>query len=264
MSRALTETERILGPRPEMTLVVEDDRVVEIWVAGRAPRIAIRDYDWGRTDPAPAFDREGFPYSDIHWSGPAWALGLSLYPPEKETPMAQPDLTHIPLDQISVSKLNMRHGRKKPDVSNILPSIREKGIRQTLLVRREGDGFGVIAGRRRYFALLEIAKETGTNPLVPCAVMSEEDAASAIEASIIENVARLPATEMEQYVAFKKLADEGKPPADIATFFGVTELLVRRVLALAGLSAPIRKLYAEDEIDRETIRALTLATPAHG
>ena len=176
--------------------------------------------------------------------------------------MAQPDLTHIPLDQLSVSKLNMRHGRKKPDVSDILPSIREKGIRQTLLVRREGDGYGVIAGRRRYFALLELAKESGTNPLVPCAVMPEEDAASAIEASIIENVARLPATEMEQYVAFRKLADEGKAPEDIATFFGVTELLVRRVLALAGLAAPIRKLYAEDEIDGETIRALTLATPA--
>ena len=34
------------------------------------------------------------------------------------------------------------------------------------------------------------------------------------------------------------------------------------MLALAGLAAPIRKLYAADEIDRETIRALTLATPA--
>lgn len=262
MSRALSESECILGPRPNMTLVVEDGRVVEIWVAGRAPRIAIRDYDWGRTDPAPAFDLEGFPYSDIHWSGPAWALGLSLYPPEKETPMAQPELKHIPLDQMSVSKLNMRHGRKKPDVSDILPSIREKGIRQTLLVRREGNGYGVIAGRRRYFALHELAKDAGNNPLVPCAIMSEEDAASAIEASIIENVARLPATEMEQYVAFRKLSDEGKQPADIAAFFGVTELLVRRVLALAGLAASIRKLYAEDEIDRETIRALTLATPA--
>jgi ParB family transcriptional regulator, chromosome partitioning protein len=262
MSRSLSESERILGPRPQITLVVEDDRVVEIWVAGRTPRIAIRDYDWGRTDPAPAFDGEGFPYSNIHWSGPAWALGLSLYPPEKEPLMAQPELTHIPLDQLSVSKLNMRHGRKKPDVSDILPSIREKGIRQTLLVRREGETYGVIAGRRRYFALLELAKETGTNPLVPCAVMSERDAASAIEASIIENVARMPATEMEQYVAFRKLADEGKPPEDIASFFGVTELLVRRVLALAGLAAPIRKLYAEDEIDRETIRALTLAPPA--
>jgi len=154
--------------------------------------------------------------------------------------MSQPDLIHLPLSALGISKLNMRHGRKAPDVSDILPSIREKGVRQTLLVRREGEG----------------------DPLVPCAVMSEADAASAIEASIIENVARLPATEMEQYTAFRKLHDESRTVEEIAAFFGVTELNVRRVLALASLSAPIRKLYAEEEIDRETVRALTLATPA--
>ncbi len=176
--------------------------------------------------------------------------------------MSQPDLIHIELSKLSISKLNMRHGRKAPDVSDILPSIREKGIRQTLLVRREADGFGIVAGRRRFFALQQIAKESGTDPLVPCAVMAEGDAASAIEASIIENVARLPATEMEQYTAFRKLHDESRTVEEIAVFFGVTELNVRRVLALAALSAPIRKLYAEDEVDRETVRALTLATPA--
>jgi hypothetical protein len=52
--------------------------------------------------------------------------------------MSQPELIHLPLSQLSISKLNMRHGRKAPDVSDILPSIREKGVRQTLLVRREG------------------------------------------------------------------------------------------------------------------------------
>ena len=176
--------------------------------------------------------------------------------------MSQPDLIHLPLSQLGISKLNMRHGRKAPDVSDILSSIREKGIRQTLLVRREGKGYRIVAGRRRFFALQQIAKESGTDPLVPCAVMTEGDAASAIEASIIENVARLPATEMEQYTAFRKLHDEGKPVEEIAAFFGVTELNVRRVLALAALSAPIRKLYADEEIDRETVRALTLATPA--
>jgi ParB family transcriptional regulator, chromosome partitioning protein len=176
--------------------------------------------------------------------------------------MSQPDLIHLPLSALSISKLNMRHGRKAPDVSDILPSIREKGIRQTLLVRREGGGYGIVAGRRRFFALQQIAKESGSDPLVPCAVMSEGDAASAIEASIIENVARLPATEMEQYTAFRKLHDEGRTIEEIAGFFGVTELNVRRVLALAALSAPIRKLYADEEIDRETVRALTLATPA--
>ena len=176
--------------------------------------------------------------------------------------MSQPDLIHIELSKLSISKLNMRHGRKTPDVSDILPSIREKGLRQTLLVRREAGGYGIVAGRRRFFALQQIAKETGTDPLVPCAVMPDGDAASAIEASIIENVARVPATEMEQYTAFRKLHDEGRTVEGIAAFFGVTELNVRRVLALAALSAPIRKLYADEEIDRETVRALTLASPA--
>ena len=257
-ARSLTE---LLGPRPRLTLVIAEAQVAEIWVEGRAPLITIRDYDWGETDPEPSRDGEGFPFTKINWRGPAWALGLSLYPPEKETPMAQPDLKHIPLDELRISKLNMRHGRKKPDVSDILPSIRESGLRQTLLVRREGKYYGVIAGRRRFFALKEIAKETGEIPLVPCAIMTEKDAASAIAASVIENVGHLPATEMEQYEAFKRLHDEGKVVEDIATFFGVTELLVRRVLALASLADPIRKLYAEDELDRETIRALTLATP---
>lgn len=174
--------------------------------------------------------------------------------------MAQPDLKHIPLNQLKVSKLNLRHGRKKPDVSDILPSIRERGIRQTLLVRKEGKGYGIVAGRRRFFALKEIAKETGKVPLIPCAVMPETDAAAAIEASVIENVGRLPASEMEQYTAFKRLSDEGRSIDEIASFFGVTELLVRRVMALASLIAPIRKLYADEEIDRATIRALALAT----
>ncbi|WP_084398933.1 ParB/RepB/Spo0J family partition protein [Henriciella aquimarina] len=260
MSAARSLAER-LGPRPRMTLVIAEAQVAEIWVEGRAPLITIRDYDWGETDPEPSRDGDGFPFTKINWRGPAWALGLSLYPPEKETSMAQPDLKHIPLDALRISKLNMRHGRKKPDVSDILPSIRESGLRQTLLVRREGKYYGVIAGRRRFFALKEIARETGEMPLVPCAIMTEKDAASAIAASVIENVGRLPATEMEQYEAFKRLHDEGKVVEDIATFFGVTELLVRRVLALASLAEPIRKLYAEDELDRETIRALTLATP---
>ena len=258
VARSLTE---LLGPRPRLTLVIAEAQVAEIWVEGRAPLITIRDYDWGETDPEPCRDGDGFPYTKINWRGPAWALGLSLYAPEKETSMAQPDLKHIPLDELRISKLNMRHGRKKPDVSDILPSIRESGLRQTLLVRREGKYFGVIAGRRRFFALKEIAKETGETPLVPCAIMTEKDAASAIAASVIENVGRLPATEMEQYEAFKRLHEEGKAVEDIASFFGVTELLVRRVLALASLVEPIRRLYADDELDRETIRALTLTTP---
>jgi ParB family chromosome partitioning protein len=257
----MSALEHILGPRPRLTLVVEESRVVEIWVDGRAPLIGLHDYDWGETDRHASRDEEGFPFTPINWKGPAWALGLSLYPPEQETnPMAQPALKTIPIEQLHISKLNMRHSRKAPDVSDILPSIRERGIRQTLLVRPEGEGYGVVAGRRRFHALQVIAAETGKSLGVPCAIMEADDDAAAVEASLIENVARLPATEMEQYNAFGKLAHSGRTVEEIAGHFGVTDLKVRRILALANLSSPIRALYAKDDIDPETVRALTLAT----
>jgi hypothetical protein len=47
-------------------------------------------------------------------------------------------LTHIALAQLTESRANMRSGRKPPDIANILPSIRARGIIQTLLVRPNG------------------------------------------------------------------------------------------------------------------------------
>lgn len=81
MSRCLSKLEQLFGPRPVMTLVVEDETIREIWVNGRAPIITVHNYDWRETDPASAFDAEGVAFSKINWRRPAWALGLSLHLP---------------------------------------------------------------------------------------------------------------------------------------------------------------------------------------
>ena len=50
------------------------------------------------------------------------------------------DLKHIAFDDLHISTLNMRHkakGNKPPDISDILPSVKQRGIRQPLLVRPE-------------------------------------------------------------------------------------------------------------------------------
>ena len=39
-------------------------------------------------------------------------------------------IEHIPLERLSVSTLNMRRGRKTPDVSDILPSVMKRGVLQ--------------------------------------------------------------------------------------------------------------------------------------
>lgn len=176
--------------------------------------------------------------------------------------MSRYQLKYLPVDEMRVSKLNMRHGRKPPNTDDIYPSVLKSGVLKPLAVRREGDSWGVVAGRRRLFALRRKQKETGKRQQAPCVVMQPDDDAAAVEASIIENVGVEPPTEMQQYEAFARLAKKGRSVPEIADYFGVDERDVKRILALANLTGGIRKLYAAEEIDASTIRALTLASKA--
>src|SRR3546814_13843636 len=66
-------------------------------------------------------------------------------------------------DKLSVSRTNMRYGKKAPDVSDMLPTVRKRGVIQTLLVRPNcQDGHHeIVAGARRFHAARIVAKETG-------------------------------------------------------------------------------------------------------
>jgi ParB family transcriptional regulator, chromosome partitioning protein len=170
------------------------------------------------------------------------------------------DLMHIPLTELKIAKTNVRFGVKKADFKDLIPSIKERGILQPLLVRPNGQGYEIVAGRRRFLAACELEKEGTAIEAVPCAVMAKGDDATAVEASLIENVAHLPMDEMDQFEAFQRLLKEGRNVAEIAHIFGITELTVKRRLAIANLHPKIRQLYRTEEIDAETLRSLTLAT----
>lgn len=171
-------------------------------------------------------------------------------------------LIFIDQDKLCVSKTNMRYGRKAPDVSDILPTVRKRGVIQTLLVRANGEAghFEIVAGARRYHAALIVASETGEAEPLPCRILAESDDAAAIEASMIENLARLDADEVTQWETFTRLVKEGRELDDIAATFGLPDLTIRRVLALGNLLPRIRSLYAAEKIDRVTVRHLTLAS----
>ncbi|GLI98002.1 ParB/RepB/Spo0J family partition protein [Sphingobium sp. BS19] len=180
-------------------------------------------------------------------------------------------LEFIPLDKLCVSKANMRYARKAPDVSDILPTVRKRGIIQTLVVRPNAlpDHYEILAGARRYHAALIVAGERMESgdaetdagvALLPCAIIEADDDAAAVEASLIENLGRLDPDEVTQWASFVRLVKEGRDVADISATFGLPELTVRRVLALGNLLPRIRALYGAQEIDRTTIRHLTIAS----
>lgn len=173
------------------------------------------------------------------------------------------DLQYIPLSNLKIATVNVRHSRKPPDVSDILPSIRARGVLQPLLVRPNGEGFEIVAGRRRYFAASKVAEEQGVaaaDVLLPCAVTEKGDDAAAMEASLIENVARAPMDELEEFEAFARLLKQGRGVADIALTFGVTELYVKQRFALAGLHSRIKDAYRDGDIEPKDLQLLTSAT----
>lgn len=174
------------------------------------------------------------------------------------------ELQHIELARLSVSKANMRNGRKPPDISDILPSVKARGVLVPLLVRPNGeDGhFEIVAGRRRYHAALAATEGHEAPPPLPCAILDEGDDAAAIEASLIENIARQDPDEVTKWETFTRLVKAGRDIEAIADNFGLPKIAVRRILALGNLLPAIREAYRAEEIDPATVRHLTLASKA--
>jgi ParB family chromosome partitioning protein len=172
-------------------------------------------------------------------------------------------LENFELDNLTISPLNMRHAKKAPDISDLLPSVRTRGILMPLLVRRNGSPATaeIVAGRRRYYAAHAVKAERGSFPPVPCKIMEEGDDADALEASLIENLHRSNPSEMEQYATISRLIlKENRSIQDAGKALGLSTREVEQRMALGNLLPRLREAYSSDRIDVATIRHLTMAT----
>ena len=137
---------------------------------------------------------------------------------------------NIQLKDLHVFPVSICASRKKEPslkrmaeiAANIIPTAREKGILQDLIVRPNNSGFEILAGRRRFYAARVIEAERGGFDPIKCDVREVDDA-GALEISLIENVAREDADELAEYETYAGLIKLGKTPSAIALTFGITE-----------------------------------------
>jgi ParB family chromosome partitioning protein len=169
--------------------------------------------------------------------------------------------------KMTISPLNMNHGRPPPDVSDLLPSVRQRGVLLTLLVLETiADGvvvpdcYEVVAGARRLCAAQAVIAEGVEIDPLPIAILEAGDDAAALEASLIENLGRLPPDEVTCWETFTRLVKAGRAPEQIAATFGLSDVVVKRALALGNLLPRIRNLYRRELVDVATVRQLTMAS----
>src|SRR3546814_5042112 len=134
-------------------------------------------------------------------------------------------LDFIDLSELSIINANMRYAKKAPDGSELLPTVRARGVLVPLIVRLNGghDSFEIVASARRFTAAKAVADERGgAGEPLPCAILEQGDDAAAIEESLIENIARIAGEEVTRWETFAKRVKEGSENADISEKFGKT------------------------------------------
>jgi len=152
----------------------------------------------------------------------------------------------IPLARLVPSPDNVR--KTKTGIDGLAASIAAHGLLQNLTVRpASGKNFEVLAGGRRLAALQLLAKQKkiAADHPVPCVVRGGDDAT---EISLAENEMREAMHPADQFEAFKKLADQGKGPEEIAARFGTTPRVVAQRLKLAVVSPKLIAAYRKGDM----------------
>lgn len=168
----------------------------------------------------------------------------------------------VPLSLLVLSDDNVgKTGRD--DVAELSALIASQGLLHPLLVQEQlVDGvpsgyYEVIDGGRRWrgMNLLVKQKRLKKDQDVECKLITR---GSATEISMAANLGREETHPADQFVAFKKLVDDGKSIAEIATRFGVAQLTIERRLRLANVSPVLFEEFRLGNIALDQMMALAV------
>ncbi|MDR6819809.1 ParB family chromosome partitioning protein [Neorhizobium sp. 2083] len=165
----------------------------------------------------------------------------------------------IELNKLDADPRNVRKTYDPAKIAELAANIDAEGVLQNLVVRagEKRGRYYVTAGERRRKALLLLLEQgkIAKNHPVECKV---RDGANATETSLSENIFREDMHPVDQFEAFSVMADGGKSIADIAAHFSVTEIIVRRRLALAKVSPRLLELHRDGAMTFEQLSAFTV------
>lgn len=139
---------------------------------------------------------------------------------------------------------NPRKTFDKTSMQELADSIREVGILHAIAVRprKEGTGYEIIYGERRYRASLLIGAKT-IKAVVHSTITDEE----AEDMSITENLQRKEVRPTEEAAAFKQLLDKGRYDMySLVSRFGRSEKYIYTRLKLTELYQPIAELLDKE------------------
>lgn len=152
----------------------------------------------------------------------------------------------IDLEKIDVNPHQPR--KALGDLTDLVNSIKEKGLLEPILVREIEGRFQIIAGERRYHA----SKAAGLRQ-VPCIEM-EVDERGVLEISLIENLQRRDLTAFEEADGIRSLCERFDYTHEkVATKLGKSRTSVTELLSIGTIPEEIREECRHADISSKSL-----------
>lgn len=170
--------------------------------------------------------------------------------PLSETPSLKSS-DYVDINNVIPGKYQPRTEFDKESLNALAESIKEKGVLQPLLVRRQGNNYEIIAGERRWRA----SKLAGLNE-VPIIVKEFSDQ-EVLEVALVENLLRENLSAIEEAEAFQRLIDEFSHTQEaLSQIVGKSRSHIANTLRLLNLPDNVKELIKEGKLSAGHARAL--------
>ena len=159
--------------------------------------------------------------------------------------------TLLAIDDIKPDSHQPRRDFDDDALDELAQSLKQQGVLQPVLVRKDGKHYRLIAGERRWRA----AQRAGLKEIP--ALVREATETEAFELALVENLQRQDLNPLEEADGYRRLMEERRwTQEQVANRVGKERSSVANALRLLALTDEVKRLLAEGALDMGHCRAL--------
>ncbi|MCB2230214.1 ParB/RepB/Spo0J family partition protein [bacterium] len=176
----------------------------------------------------------------------------ALIPSQAEPEGESRHFQMISLAEISPNPMQPRQTFDSERLAELANSLKQDGMMQPLVLKKNGSGYHIIAGERRYRA----AKLAGLEK-VPATVMENVDDTRMLELALIENVQREDLNPIELAEAYRRLIEQcGLTQQQLSERVGKSRTAVTNQLRLLRLPESVARYLRDGRLTEGHARSL--------
>ncbi|RSL29065.1 nucleoid occlusion protein [Salibacterium salarium] len=180
-----------------------------------------------------------------------FGLGDNQEGKEENNVYSEDEIKNLPLEKITANPFQPRTIFQEEKIAELAQSIRTHGLLQPITVREREGSYEIIAGERRWRAVLSLGMKE-----IPAIIKDFNDTQTA-SVALIENLQREELTAIEEATAYSKLLElHGLTQESLAQRLGKGQSTVANKLRLLHLNETTQQALKDKYITERHARAL--------